>query len=96
MTTPVSNNNSNNNFDEILDRCLQAVESGQMSIEQCAARYPNYPELAGLLRMATAFTELPRPQMPGAAPLQRRLQIQFREQYRTAAPRLESTADGHS
>src|SRR5512140_762728 len=85
MTTPVSNNP--NNIDEILDRCLQAVESGQMTIEQCAARYPNHPELAHMLRMAAAFRELPRPLMPSSAQLQRRLQAQLRERVRATAPR---------
>jgi hypothetical protein len=87
MTTPVTNNGDNNNFDEILDRCLRAVEAGQATIEQCAARYPNFPELANLLRMAAAFSDLPRPQMPAAARLERRLQTQFRERVRVSTPR---------
>src|SRR5215470_2410149 len=87
MTTPVTNNGDNNNFDEILDRCLQAVEAGQMTIEQCAARYPNFTELASLLRMAAAFSDLPRPQMPATARLERRLQAQLRERVRASAPR---------
>src|SRR5260221_1493552 len=94
MTTPISNKGGSENFDEILDSCLRAIDSDQMSVEQCATRYPNYPELAGLLRMAVSVRDLPRPQMPAGATLQmqRRLQAQLRERVRASAPRKSGLA----
>ncbi|MEW6504107.1 MAG: DUF5667 domain-containing protein [Chloroflexota bacterium] len=41
------------NLEGILDECLQAVESGRWSIEECLQRFPDQrQELEGLLRMA--------------------------------------------
>src|SRR5258707_3645397 len=94
MTTPIPNRGRSGTFDEVVDSCLRAIDSRQMSVEQCAARYPNYPELAGLLRMAVSVRDLPRPQMPAGATLemQRRLQAQLRERVRASAPRKSGLA----
>jgi hypothetical protein len=66
MTAPVSNGNIRN-FDETLERCLQAIERGQATVESCVTRFPEYQELGETLRMAIAVRSMPRPQMPAAA-----------------------------
>ena len=49
-------------FDEILDECLLAVASGQMSVEDCLHRYPQVAaQLEPLLQTAVQVRTLPRP-----------------------------------
>src|SRR5438128_1822874 len=86
MTGPVqSNNGEKNNYDEILDRCLRAIERNQATIESCVKRFPEYRELGDLLRMALAVRGLPRPMMPSAFTIrtQQQLQAHFRARTRT-------------
>ncbi len=85
MTAPVSNGNGNiRNFDETLERCLQAIERGQATVESCVTRFPEYQELGETLRMAIAVRGMPRPQMPAAAATKtrQRLQSHLRAQVR--------------
>src|SRR5690242_10515037 len=85
MTGPVQNNNGEkNNYDEILDRCLRAIERNQATIESCVKRFPEYQELGDLLRMALAVRGLPRPTMPAAftTRTQQQLQAQLRARVR--------------
>ena len=45
-------------FDDILNECIEAVAGGE-DIDRCAARYPEHArELASLLRVATATTQV--------------------------------------
>src|SRR5437667_11178218 len=78
----------NDQFNDILERCIQAVTAGQATVEECVARFPDYPELGDLLRLSTTLTDLPRPPMPAAfsAKTQQRLQTQFRERMRASRP----------
>src|SRR5258707_6096440 len=83
----------NNNLDEALNRCLRAIESGQISVEECIARFPQFPELGALLHTALLLSDLPRPPMPTAFTIrtQRRLQNHLRERVR-ATPRRRATS----
>jgi len=50
-------------FEEILARCLEALERGE-TIDQCLARYPEHgSELEPLLRLAVAVRSAPRPRL---------------------------------
>src|SRR5258708_37001811 len=81
-------NTGNDQFNDILERCIQAVTNGQASVEECIARFPDYPELGDLLRLSTTLQDLPRPPMPAAfaTKTQQRLQTQFRERMRASHP----------
>src|SRR5713226_9344149 len=81
-------NSGNDQFNDILERCIQAVTNGQASVEECIARFPDYPELGDLLRLSTTLQDLPRPPMPAAfaTKTQQRLQTQFRERMRASRP----------
>ena len=51
------------NFDEILDKCIEAIEKGE-SVDTCLALYPAYaPELEPLLSMVGSLRSLPVPEM---------------------------------
>src|SRR5450432_4188590 len=86
-------NSRPNNLDEALNRCLRAVESGQISVEECVARFPQFPELEALLHTALLVNDLPRPPMPTAFTLrtQRRLQSHLRDRVRAAQRSRAST-----
>lgn len=60
---------------DILNSCLQAVESGESTIEECEAKYPDFKGLGSLLRLAMAVQEQSRLRMPEARrnALERRL-----------------------
>src|SRR5258708_21173134 len=79
----------NDNLDEVLNRCLRAIESGQISVEECIARFPQFPELGALLHTALLLSDLPRPPMPTAFTIrtQRRLQNHLRERVRATLRR---------
>src|SRR5436190_12047902 len=81
-------NAGSDNLNDILERCIQAIENGQASVEECVARFPDYPELGNLLRVAITFREMPRPEMPAAftAKIQQRLQAQLRQRVRGSRP----------
>jgi hypothetical protein len=91
MTIPVNpGTGSTDNLDEILDRCLRAIERNRATIEACAARFPEYPELADLLRTAVTLRGFSSVEMPAAftARTQQQLQAQLRKSVRAnrAAP----------
>ena len=49
---------------QVIDHCLDAVESGEMSVEECLAQYPGQADaLAPLLHMAIGLRDSPRPIM---------------------------------
>jgi hypothetical protein len=50
--------------DDILDKCLQAIEKQQATIESCVKEYPEFPELASLLRAAAAVQQVQPVAMP--------------------------------
>ncbi len=79
----------NDNLDEALNRCLRAIESGQISVEECIARFPQFSELGALLHTALLLSDLPRPPMPTAFTVrtQRRLQNHLRERVRATLRR---------
>ncbi len=91
MSTSTQHNGENEaRFNEVVDRCIEAIERGQTTVEACVAQFPEYPDLGDLLRMASALNDLPRPMMPAAftAKTQQRLQAQLRAQSRAQkAPR---------
>jgi hypothetical protein len=91
MTMPVHNGETYNR-DEILSRCLRAIESGQATIDACVQQFPEFKELGDLLRMAAAIRAMPRPQMSAAFTqrTQQHLQVQLRAQLRTQAGRRAS------
>jgi hypothetical protein len=91
--TENSGNNQNDQFDDVLERCLKAIENGQVTIEQCIARFPQYAELGELLSLAVATRELPRPMMSAAftTKTQQRLQAQLRRRVQ-AVQRATRTA----
>jgi len=78
MTTPTNHKD----FNDILHRCIQAVERGQVTVEACVAQFPEYPELGDLLTLALAMREMPRPMMSAAftAKTQQRLAAQLKAQ----------------
>src|SRR5258708_2862049 len=86
-------NGREDNLDEALSRCLRAIESGQISLEECIAKFPQFPELGALLHTAMLVGDLPRPPMPTPFTMrtQRRLQLHLRERVR-AAPRRRATS----
>ncbi|MEP7288302.1 MAG: DUF5667 domain-containing protein [Chloroflexota bacterium] len=91
MSVPMSHeadNNNNSKFNDVLERCIRGIESGQVTIEECVARFPQYPELGDLLHLTTEFTALPRPQMSEtfAAQTQQQLQASLRATMRQSRP----------
>ena len=49
-------------FAEILHDCLEAVEAGQASVEDCLARYPQHAaQLEDLLRLSDQARSVPLP-----------------------------------
>ncbi len=52
-----------NHFEQILAFCLEALETGQWTLDECLSRYPQYAaELRPLLETALALQALPQPQ----------------------------------
>src|SRR4051812_36355405 len=78
---------------EIFRTCCRLIESGQATIEQCAARYPNFPELQGLLEVVQATRQLRQTHMNSdrKAALQRqliaRMNVTARPRQRRVVPR---------
>jgi hypothetical protein len=68
---------------ETLSRCLQAIESGQATVESCIAAYPEFVELRQLLGAVNVVQELPRPLLPQAHKLA--LRAQTLTSYRASA-----------
>ncbi len=60
---------------DLLAACLQAIESGQATIEDCITRFPEVEELGDMLRLALAVRAEPHPKLPEARKivLERRL-----------------------
>src|SRR5438067_11620199 len=89
MTIPVI---PGNDFDEILDRCLRAIERNRATIESCAARYPEYLELGDLLKTALAMRQFSAVEMPAAvtAKTRQQLQAQLRKSAKVYHPRPRS------
>jgi Domain of unknown function (DUF5667) len=52
------------NSSDILERCLQAIERGDATIEQCVAQNPGVEGLDAMLQAASAVQRIPRPVMP--------------------------------
>jgi Domain of unknown function (DUF5667) len=48
---------------DILELCLQAIEQGNATVDQCAARYPEIAGLGEMLHVAIAARNIPRPVM---------------------------------
>ncbi len=47
-----------NNFDTVLDECVELVRQGEFDIETCLARYPEHSEdLRGFLETALALQD---------------------------------------
>src|SRR5258706_239773 len=90
MTTPVNPGNSHSeNLDEILDRCLRAIERNRATIETCVARYPEYPELGDIVKTAVMLGSYSSVEMPATATAKPRqqLQAQLRKTARANNPR---------
>jgi hypothetical protein len=68
------NSTTTGNAAETLNRCLQAIESGQATVESCIAAHPDFVELRQLLGAANVVQELPRPLLPQAHKLALRSQ----------------------
>lgn len=75
---------------DILASCLDALESGQATVEDCVARYPDYKGLGDVLRLSLALraeSALKLAETRKVA-LERRLMRMVVEQKRHAAPRM--------
>ena len=74
------NTDLNPDLTEVLDLCLRQMQQGK-TIEDCAARYPHYPELVQLLRTAAAVQSAAALTMPvsQADQLEQRLLGQLRD-----------------
>lgn len=60
----VGNSTPPEKFEDILDLCLTAIESGQATLEQCLASFPAHAaELEPLLRAAQKLRQLEHPEM---------------------------------
>jgi hypothetical protein len=47
-------------FNNILDQCLEAVENGELSVQQCIERYPQFArELSSLLQISKKLNQAP-------------------------------------
>ncbi len=88
--TVQNNNGEPNNYGEILNRCLQAIERNQATVESCVKRFPEYQELGDLLRMALAVREMPRPMMPAAVMTRTQQQLQAHLRARARAQRASA------
>lgn len=55
-------------FELALAECLEALERGESTPAEAAARYPQFTDLADLLRLAAAIRALPAPERPARQP----------------------------
>src|SRR5258707_861271 len=53
-------------YSGVLAHCLDEIENGQSTVEQCLIRYPQYPELERMLYTVSAVRSLPQAEMPSA------------------------------
>lgn len=63
----MSDETLNSEFEDLLERCLDAVLQGQASVEECAARYPQHAApLKAALSVALLTARLKSPKLPAA------------------------------
>jgi hypothetical protein len=81
-------------FEDILARCLDALEHGE-TIEHCLARYPQHAaELAALLRLATGVRSTPQPRLSASAFARGRIAVVAQARYQQAHHTPFSAARG--
>jgi uncharacterized membrane protein YgcG len=88
MSEPVRDPRHNGSAAETLSQCLQAIESGQATLESCVAAHPEFAELEDLLRAVSIVQELPRPLLPQASKVAMRGQVLTK--YRASARPVRS------
>jgi hypothetical protein len=64
MSIPVPDDHHSNTQTVILRHCLDAIELGQATVEDCVNQYPAFTDLGDLLRVAQGVRELPRVPLP--------------------------------
>jgi uncharacterized membrane protein YgcG len=88
MSEPVRDPRHNGSAAETLSQCLQAIESGQATLESCVAAHPEFAELEDLLRAVSIVQELPRPLLPQASKVAMRGEVLAK--YRVSARPVRS------
>lgn len=83
----------NNDFELILDTCVNQIEAGESSVDQCLARYPEYAaQLKPLLKAATKLAGvrevIPDPAYKARARSQLNVYMQQHPQRRRVSPIL--------
>jgi hypothetical protein len=83
--------NNNNDLETILDTCLNQIEDGESSIDECLARYPEHAgQLSPLLRAATKLARgrevVPDPSYKARARTQLNIYMQQHPQRRRISP----------
>ncbi len=73
-----------NDHGEILQRCLEAIERGQATVESCVVHYPEFTNLEDLLRAATFLRALPLATL--AEPSRSEIRQRILEKYRARQP----------
>ncbi len=75
-------NSSHPDLHETLNNCLQAIETGQATVEDCVKEYPEFERLGDLLRAAMVVRELPTVALPPARKLELKEQLLARYRIR--------------
>ncbi len=88
MSEPVRDPRHNGSAAETLSQCLQAIESGQATLESCVAAHPEFAELEDLLRAVSIVQGLPRPLLPQASKVTMRGEVLAK--YRASARPVRS------
>ena len=50
--------------DDVLQWCLEEVEGGRLTVAECAAQFPEVPDLAQQLRLARTLAQWRKPELP--------------------------------
>ena len=75
-------------FEDILARCLEAVNTGQLTVEECLALYPHWRDrLEPLLRLGYRLGQAPLPEPDSAFREAARERFLAAAQARAVAPR---------
>jgi hypothetical protein len=73
---------------DILEHCLEAIESGQATVESCVIQHPEFTNLGDLLRAATVVRSLPLARLPepSRSEIRQRMLDKYNARHATRAP----------
>jgi len=70
-------------YDELLNRCLIAIERGEATVESCVLQYPDLDDLGPMLQAAATAKKLPEVDFNNSSytEVQKRILANYRTRY---------------